>query len=120
SGLRLPSRGRGRPPAMSTTAIVWFRRELRLHDHPALQAALEESEAVVPVFCLDDRLIHGRHRSGSRTQFMLESLMDLDRALRERGSGLVVRHGNPGIVLPALAAELGAQTVHASVDAGPF
>ena len=55
------------------TALVWFRRDLRVHDHPALRAALDAHERVVPVFCLDDRLLHGRHASGPRTQFLLES-----------------------------------------------
>lgn len=50
------------------TAIVWFRRDLRVHDHPALCAALDRHDRVVPFFCLDDRLLHGLHASGPRTQ----------------------------------------------------
>jgi deoxyribodipyrimidine photo-lyase len=92
------------------TALVWLRRDLRVHDHPALIAALAEHERVVPVFCLDDRLLHGRHASGPRTQFLLESLLDLDGSLRERGGGLVVRHGRPEHELVALARETGART----------
>ena len=87
------------------TAIVWFRRDLRVHDHPALRAALAEHERVVPVFCLDDRLLHGRHASGPRTQFLLECLDDLDASLRERGGGLVLRHGPPERELAELAGE---------------
>ena len=68
-------------------ALVWFRRDLRVHDHPALCAALASREQVVPVFCLDDRLLHGRHASGPRTAFLLECLADLDRQLAERGAG---------------------------------
>jgi deoxyribodipyrimidine photo-lyase len=56
------------------TAIVWYRRDLRVHDHPALRAALEADDRVVPVFCFDERLLNGRHRSGPRTQFLLECL----------------------------------------------
>ena len=78
-----------------SSVIVWFRRDLRLHDNPALRAALDRADVVVPFFCLDDGLLHGRHASGSRTQFMLECLADLDASLRDRGSGLVVRHGKP-------------------------
>ena len=52
------------------TALVWFRRDLRVRDQPALRAALDAHEEVVPVFCLDDRLLHGRHASGPRTQFI--------------------------------------------------
>ncbi len=91
------------------TALLWLTRDLRLHDHPALRAALDDHECVVPVFCLDDRLLHGRHASGPRTQFLLDCLTDLDGSLRLRGSGLVIRHGAPERELPALAAEVGAQ-----------
>ena len=48
---------------MSSTALVWFRRDLRVHDHPPLRAALDAFERVVPVFVLDDRLLDGRHAS---------------------------------------------------------
>ena len=106
--------------ARAVTALVWFRRDLRLHDHPALRAALETGDAVVPVFCLDDGLLRGRHASGPRTQFLLECLAELDAGLRDRGSGLVVRHGPPRRELPALAAQTGAQAVHLCADVGPF
>ncbi len=102
------------------TAILWLRRELRVHDHPALTAALQRDHEVVPVFCLDRRLLHGRHRSGPRTQFLLECLRDLDATLRRLGSGLVIRIGAPERELVALAHDLGARELHLSTDAGPF
>jgi deoxyribodipyrimidine photo-lyase len=102
------------------TTLLWLRRDLRIHDHPALEAARRNADALVPVFCLDDRLLHGRHASGPRTQFLIECLADLDRSLRARGSRLVVRHGMPEEVLPALAGETGATAVHFSADVGPF
>jgi Deoxyribodipyrimidine photolyase len=102
------------------TALLWFRRDLRVHDHPALRAALDEHEQIVPVFCLDDRLLHGRHASGPRTQFLLESLTDLDSSLRERGGGLVVRRGRPERELTALARETGAKAVYFTRDVSPF
>ena len=102
------------------TALVWFRRDLRVHDHPALRAALAEHDRVVPVFCLDDRLLHGRHASGPRTQFMLEALADLDRSLRERGGALAVRRGAPEDELVRLADETGAESVFFAHDVSPF
>jgi deoxyribodipyrimidine photo-lyase len=102
------------------TAIVWFRRDLRVHEHPALWTALERHDRVVPVFCLDDRLLHGRHASGSRTQFLLECLRDLDGSLRERGGGLVIRRGPPERELTALAVETGAREIHFAADVTPF
>ena len=102
------------------SAIVWFRRDLRVHEHPALRAALDAHNHVVPVFCFDDRLLHGRHASGPRTQFLLECLADLDGSLRKRGSGLVVRHGPPERELAALAEEIGAEELHFTADITPF
>jgi deoxyribodipyrimidine photo-lyase len=101
-------------------AILWLRRDLRLHDHPALRAALDSADTVLPVFCFDDGLLRGRHASGPRTQFLLESLAELDAGLRDRGSRLLVRHGPPQRELPALAAQAGAEAVHLSADVGPF
>jgi deoxyribodipyrimidine photo-lyase len=102
------------------TALVWFRRDLRLHDQPALRAALAAHDAIVPVFCLDDRLLHGRHASGPRTQFLLEALHDLDTGLRERGGGLVLRRGRPERELPLLARETGASAVYISEEVTPY
>jgi len=102
------------------TAIVWFRRDLRVHDHPALSAAAAGFDAVVPAFVLDDALLHGRYRSGARTRFMLGCLGHLDEALQARGSGLVVRHGRPEEELTALAAETGATAVFWTSDVSPY
>ncbi|MGZ4323550.1 MAG: cryptochrome/photolyase family protein [Solirubrobacteraceae bacterium] len=104
---------------MSTVAILWLRRDLRLRDNPALTAAAE-ADRLVPVFCLDPRLIDGRHRSGARTQFMLECLRDVDRSLRDLGSRVVIRRGTPERELPALARDVGAEAVDATADVGPY
>jgi deoxyribodipyrimidine photo-lyase len=102
------------------TALLWYRRDLRVHDHPALEAACAGADRLVPVFCLDDRLLHGRHASGPRTQFMLECLRALDAALAERGNRLVIRHGPPERELAALVREASADTVHFSADVTPY
>jgi deoxyribodipyrimidine photo-lyase len=99
------------------TALLWLTRDLRVHDHPALRAALDAGGPIVPVFCFDDRLLGGRHASGPRTQFLLECLLDLDARL---DGLLVVRRGPPERELPALAREAGATELHMSADTGPF
>jgi deoxyribodipyrimidine photo-lyase len=99
------------------TALLWLTRDLRVHDHPALREALDRCEQVIPVFCFDDRLLRGRHTSGSRSQFMLECLADLDERL---GGLLVVRRGPPERELPELARAAGAGEMHFSRDSGPF
>ncbi len=102
-----------------TTAILWLRRDLRIRDHPALEAA-RAAERMVPVFCFDDGLLAGRHASGPRTQFMLECLAELAEKLSDRGSRLFVRHGPPERELARLATETGAEVVHTSADVSPF
>jgi len=103
------------------TAIVWFRRDLRVHDHPALTAAHRAADRVVPVFVLDPRLLDaGRFPSPNRAWFLLESLRELRAALRERGGELFVRSGRPERVLRDLVEETGAEAVHFASDVSPF
>jgi deoxyribodipyrimidine photo-lyase len=73
--------------------IVLFTRDLRVHDNPALHAACETCERVVPLFVLDDDLLE-RFGAPNRVAFLLEALRDLDRSLRERGGALLVRRGD--------------------------
>ena len=101
-------------------SVMWFRRDLRVRDHPALVAAAEHARCV-PVFVFDDRLLtKGRFPSAIRTQFMLGCLAELDTSLRERGGKLVLRHGRPEEVLPALCAELGARDLYVTAEASPW
>jgi len=103
-----------------SAALVWVRRELRVHDHPPLCAALAAHDAVLPVFCVDERLIRGRFPSPARVWFLLESLAELRASLRERGGALAVRVGRPEEELPRLAREAGASDVYFAGDVSPF
>lgn len=101
-------------------AVVWFRRDLRVDDHHALTAALGavDDGPVVPLFVVDPVLWDG---SGANRRWFLHGALDaLDAALRARGSRLVVRHGDPVEVVPALAAEVGAGAVFHSQDVGVY
>ncbi|MGY1750399.1 deoxyribodipyrimidine photo-lyase [Modestobacter sp. SYSU DS0511] len=100
------------------TALLWFRRDLRLADHPALLAALDAAGPggdVAPVFVFDDRL--WGPSGAPRRRFLLDCLTDLR---EQTGGALVFRSGDPARVLPALAAEVGASSVHVTADAGPY
>ncbi len=102
------------------TAIVWFRRDLRLHDHPALLDAVEHAERVYPLFVFDEPLLTGRWPSPNRISFMQDSAMELDAALRALGSRLHLRQGRPAGVVAAFAREVGADAVIVSRDYGPY
>src|SRR4051794_34671306 len=99
------------------TALVWFRRDLRVHDHPPLRTALDANERVVPVFVLDDRLLGV---SANREHFLFACLTDLRESLRQRGGTLVVVRGRPEQALPKLAREHGAGAVYFARDVSPF
>ena len=99
------------------SAVLWFRRDLRLGDHPALLAAAQDGP-VVALFVLDDAL---RRPSGvPRVAFLYRTLRALDEQLREHGGGLTVRRGRPENVVPAVARECGASSVHVSADFAPY
>src|SRR5688500_11722822 len=97
-----------------STAVMWFRRDLRLRDNPALLAALEADE-VVPVFVVDPALWA---RSGPvRKAYLSASLRSLDESM---GGALVVRRGRPADELTRLVRHLGAESVHVAADFGPY
>ncbi|HQV11419.1 MAG TPA: deoxyribodipyrimidine photo-lyase [Nitrospira sp.] len=75
--------------------LVWFRRDLRLHDNPALSAACKECKEIVPLFVFDEPLLR-RHVFGSAcVGFMLGCLEDLRGSLAAKGLTLVWRTGEP-------------------------
>ena len=94
---------------------MWFRRDLRLADNPALLAAAAEADEVVPLFVLDPAVYDVA--GPPRQAYLLRSLAELDRRLGHR---LVVRRGHPVVEVPRLAAEVGATSVHCAADFGPY
>lgn len=102
-------------------AILWFRNDLRLHDHEALGRALRWADEVIPVYCIDPRRFGktpaGFPKTGAqRAQFLLESLADLRARLRAAGAELIVRQGQPEAELPKLAETYGARRVFAHAE----
>jgi deoxyribodipyrimidine photo-lyase len=102
------------------TAIWWARRDLRLTDNLALAAALTRADKVVPVFVIDPVLRASRYVGAKRLAFLWASLRALDGGLRECGSRLTVREGQPAEVVSQLVAELGADLVVGEEDFSPY
>jgi deoxyribodipyrimidine photo-lyase len=102
-----------------STAIVLFTRDLRVHDHPALGAAAERTERVVPLFVLDDSVL-AAFGAPNRVAFLLDSLHDLDGSLRRRGAALVVRRGDVVAETAKVAAESGARAVFLGEDVSGY
>ncbi len=102
------------------TAVVWFRRDLRLHDVPALDHALAVADRLVPLFVVDPALLHGRWRSANRLWHLARCLERLDESLRARGASLVTVVGAPAEQVPRVARAVGARIVTASRDRAPY
>ena len=101
------------------TAVVLFTRDLRVHDHPALAAAVERAERVVPLFVLDDAVL-AAVGAPNRVAFLLEALRDLDGSLRRRGAALVLRRGNVVAETFRVALDAGAGAVFVGEDVSAY
>ena len=93
-------------------SIMWFRRDLRIKDNPALMQAGSE---VLPVFVFDPVLWDAA--GDARRAYLVSSLNALNESL---GGALVIRTGNPVDVIPALVGEVNADAVHIAADFGPY
>jgi deoxyribodipyrimidine photo-lyase len=97
------------------SAVVWFRRDLRVGDQPTFLAAADAADRSLALFVLDPALTGPS--GGPRLTFLYRSLRALDEAL---GGRLLVVRGDPVHVVPQVADALGASTVHAAADFGPY
>lgn len=99
---------------MGSTAIVWFRRDLRLADNPAWAAATHAADTVVPLLVIEPGLLDraGPHRRHA----FLDAVAALDESLSLLGGRLHVRIGNPVDVLPAVVDQHDAVAVFANAD----
>ena len=97
--------------------IMWFRRDLRFEDHPALAKAAGRGP-VLALFVFDPALV--QPAGPPRLAFLLRTLRDLDQRLRSLGASLTVVSGRPEEVVPELVTRIGAAEVHVSADFAPY
>lgn len=95
-------------------AVLWFRRDLRLRDHPALRRAADTAREVLPLVVLDPHLLES---GGPRVARLAGSVG----ALHEATAGaLLVVSGPPELVVPEVAARVGAREVHVTGETTPY
>ena len=95
-----------------STAIVWLRRDLRLHDNPALRAACETHDAVIPVYIFAPEE-HAPWQPGAASRWWLHhSIAALSTELHKRNSTLILRRGPSLKTLRELAGETEAEAVY--------
>ena len=100
--------------------LVWFRRDLRDFDNAALAAALQADGPVYTAFVFDRAILDALPRGDRRVEFIVDSVGELDRALRSRGGALLVRHAHAADAIPALAKQLRVASVYANADHEPY
>ena len=99
---------------MSSRSILWFRRDLRIGDNPALNAALAAADEIVPVFILEPKLM--KEMGEKRAAYLSDSLRYLDQSL---GGNLNVIAGDPIKVLTELKNKYQANSIHISAEYEP-
>lgn len=99
-------------------AVVWFKRDLRVHDHAALSAAVASNRPVLPLYILEPDLWRQPDYSARQYRFMVESLADLRASLRARGGDLLIRTGEAIAVFAQLHQQFGLDAIHAHEETG--
>ncbi|XP_026293221.2 cryptochrome-2 [Frankliniella occidentalis] len=102
------------------TAVHWFRKGLRLHDNPALVAALKSEIELRPVYIFDPWYEKNVLCGPNRWRFLHQSLTDLDKSLRDIGSRLFVFRGTPEEVFTSLFSEWKVQRLTFEIDIEPY
>jgi len=99
-------------------SILWFKRDLRLSDHAALIAAAHKGDPILPIYIFDQEWWCGEDASRRQLCFVLESLADLDRALRTIGSRLYLLMGEPLTCLQSLYQALPFSSLYSHQETG--
>ena len=104
-------------------ALVWLRRDLRLHDHAALHHALRTYQKVWLCFIFDTNILEPLLKKGlgfdRRVDFLWQSAHELNQNLRSQEGALLVRHGDPKELIPKLAEQLQVDCVLSNHDYEP-
>ncbi|SKB82913.1 DASH family cryptochrome [Daejeonella lutea] len=99
------------------TILVWFRKDLRIHDNEILTEAVRKGDTVVPVYCFDPRQFETTsfqtQKTGAiRARFLIECVADLQQSLQKLGADLIIRKGKPEDILPELVGKYNVSEVY--------
>ncbi len=100
--------------------IVWFRRDLRLHDHRALSEALKTKKDTLCVFIFDPKILESLPKNDRRITFIIESLEEMEKQLRKVGSSLLIEIGDPKNILEYIFKKYQAKNLFYNRDYEPY
>ena len=102
-------------------AVVWLRRDLRLHDHRPLQEAVLDGKHVQHVFVFDTNILDSlTNKQDRRVEFIHESIVALEKELVGLGGSLVVLYGDPVKVIPDFCKDHAISAVYVGRDQDPY
>ncbi|MCD8411675.1 cryptochrome/photolyase family protein [Tenacibaculum finnmarkense] len=101
-------------------SIFWFRRDLRLEDNVALFNALNSSNKVLPIFIFDEEILDKLPKNDARVSFIYQTLEQLDTDLKDTGSSLLIKKGNPLEVWKTITSEFDISAVYTNKDYEPY
>ncbi|TNE54510.1 MAG: deoxyribodipyrimidine photo-lyase [Bacteroidetes bacterium] len=100
-------------------ALFWHRRDLRIEDNTGLFQALKDSQSVLPVFVFDRNILDQLDKNDRRVSYIHREVNQLKREYQEAGSDLMVLEGDPGQLIPELAARFQVDAVFTNRDYEP-
>jgi deoxyribodipyrimidine photo-lyase len=101
-------------------SIMWFRRDLRLDDNPALDHALSESRQILLCYVLDPSILQAKETGSPRVAFFLSALRHLHEAIRDKGGQLSILEGKPEKVLLDIARAQNVELITWNRDYEPY
>jgi deoxyribodipyrimidine photo-lyase len=105
---------------MHNIGLVWLRRDLRVHDHAALAAALQQCKTVLVAFIFDKAILDVLpSKLDRRVEFIWQSVTEVDSELRKHGGQLICQYALAEQAIPRLAVELKADAVFTNHDYEP-
>lgn len=101
-------------------SIFWFRRDLRLHDNKGFYKALQGTLPVLPLFIFDEAILEPLPSNDHRVEFIHHTLEGINEQLRQAGSWMLVKKGNPFEVFQQLIQQYDIEAVYSNADHEPY
>ena len=101
-------------------SIFWFRRDLRLEDNTALNAALSNHDKVLPIFIFDTNILEELEETDPRVSFIYSTLKSIDNELSKDGSGVSCFKGKAESVFKHLIEKYNITDVYFNKDYEPY
>ncbi len=99
-----------------SNCAVWFRRDLRIDDNSALNAAIRSKQNILPVFIFDKDILDHLEEDDHRVQFIHDQLHKINREFNSAGGSIFVGFGYPEEVWPKIINDFNISTVYTNRD----